>query len=109
MTVISKGDDALLILNCRETWRFPCGEAILGRLHPIDGEWAIETGRSRLRRRLPRDAVDLDPVARALTEFAEHLMFHYPVVCDDEGCVIFALGLFNRLYGRNATQPLTTT
>jgi radical SAM protein with 4Fe4S-binding SPASM domain len=101
--VVSKGDDALLELDCRRAWHFPCGDD--GRwagFHPADSEWAIEHLEA-----LRSCGADYLVMPAASTwwlerypELADHLTFHYPVVCDDEACVIFALGPYPAFYGR---------
>ena len=101
--VISKGDDALLDLDCRERWHFPCGEdGFWAGFHPVDGEWAIE--QLEAMRACGADYLVMPSTStwwlERYPEFAEHLMFHYPVVCNEEGCAIFALGRFPALYGR---------
>ena len=67
--VTSKGDDALLDLDCRAAWHFPCGRGRpLGGL-PSRGRRVGDRaarGDARMRRRLSGDAGDLDVVARAL-------------------------------------------
>jgi hypothetical protein len=101
--VISKGDDALLELDCAEAWHFPVGpEGEWAGFHPIDGNWAIEHLEA-----LRACGADYLLIPAASTwwlerypEFAEHLTFHYPAVCDDPACVIFALGRFPAFYGR---------
>jgi radical SAM protein with 4Fe4S-binding SPASM domain len=101
--VTSKGDDTLLQLDCREAWHFPCGEdGAWAGFHPIDGEWAI--AHLEAMRACGADYLVMPASAswwlEAYPSFTDHLVFHYPVVCDDEACVIFSLGRFPAFYGR---------
>jgi radical SAM protein with 4Fe4S-binding SPASM domain len=101
--VITKGDDALLALDCREAWHFPCGpDGEWAGFHPIDGNWGVEQLEAL---RACGAEYLVVPAASAwwlerYPELAEHLTFHYPVVCDDRACVVFALGPFPAFYGR---------
>jgi hypothetical protein len=101
--VTSKGDDALLELECREAWHFPCGEdGEWAGFHPPDGEWAID--QLEALRACGADYLVM-PAASSwwlerYPEFAANLTLHYPVVHDDSACVIFALGRFPAFYGR---------
>jgi radical SAM protein with 4Fe4S-binding SPASM domain len=103
LLVTSKGDDDLLALDCREAWHFPTGQD--GRwagFHPADGDWAIE--QLEMLRACGADYLVMPATStwwlERYPEFADHLTFHYPVVCDDDACVIFALGRFPAFYGR---------
>jgi hypothetical protein len=101
--VVSKGDDALLALDCRTAWHFPCGEdGGWAGFHPADDEWAIDHLEA-----LRACGADYLVIPAASTwwlerypEFAGHLTIHYPLVCDDEACTIFALGKYPAFYGR---------
>jgi radical SAM protein with 4Fe4S-binding SPASM domain len=101
--VVSKGDDALLELDCRAAWHFPVGEdGGWAGFHPADDEWAIEHLESL--RSCGADCLVIPTASNwwleRYEELAEHLVLHYPVVCDDEACVIFALGKYPAFYGR---------
>jgi radical SAM protein with 4Fe4S-binding SPASM domain len=101
--VTSKGDDALLQFDCREAWHFPCGEdGLWAGFHPADGEWAIE--HLEALRACGADYLVMPATStwwlERYPELADHLTFHYPVVCDDDACVIFALGPYPAFYGR---------
>jgi hypothetical protein len=101
--VVAKGDDAFLELDCREAWHFPVGEdgTWIG-YHPPDDEWAIE--RLEAMRACGADYLVLPATStwwlERYPELAGHLTFHYPIVVDDDACVIFALCRFPALYGR---------
>jgi len=77
----------------------------MGRYHrPTASGGRATRGDARVRRDylvLPEHRA----VARAVPDFADHLMFHYPIVTRDDACVIFALGRFPALYGASATSP----
>ena len=101
--VASKGDEALLELDCRAAWHFPTGEdGQWAGFHPADGEWAID--QLEALRACGADYLVLPATStwwlERYPEFANHLTFHYPVVCDEDACVIFALGRFPAFYGR---------
>jgi radical SAM protein with 4Fe4S-binding SPASM domain len=101
--VTSKGDDTLLDLDCRAAWHFPCGEdGLWAGFHPADGEWAIEELEAM--RACGADYLVMPATStwwlERYPELADHLTFHYPVVCDEDACVIFALGRFPAFYGR---------
>jgi radical SAM protein with 4Fe4S-binding SPASM domain len=102
--VISKGDGALLDLDCRAAWHFPSGEdGGWAGFHPADDEWAIE--HLETMRSCGADYLVIPAASNwwldRYPELADHLVFHYPVVCDDEACVIFALGKYPAFYGRD--------
>ena len=45
--VVTRGDDALLALDCRDAWHFPCGpDGAWAGFHPADGDWARKAGLS---------------------------------------------------------------
>jgi hypothetical protein len=101
--VTSKGDEALLQLDCREAWHFPCGQdGLWAGFHPADGEWAIE--QLEALRACGADYLVMPATStwwlERYPELADHLTFHYPVVCDEDACVIFALGPYPAFYGR---------
>ncbi len=103
LLVTSKGDDALLELDCREAWHFPCGEdGLWAGFHPADGEWAIE--QLEALRACGADYLVMPATStwwlEHYPEFADHLIFHYPVVYDDDACTLYALGRFPAFYGR---------
>ncbi len=101
--VISKGDDALVALDCREAWHFPSGEdGMWAGFHPADDEWAIEqleALRACGAEYLVMPSTSMWWLER-YPDFADHMAFHYPVVHEDRACRIFALGRFPAFYGR---------
>jgi radical SAM protein with 4Fe4S-binding SPASM domain len=104
VAVLSKGDDALLELDCSEAWHFPHDED--GRYvgyHPPNSDWAIDHLEAT---RLKGADYLLIPACSSwwfehYTGFAEHLWKHHPVAADvDDVCTIFAVGPFPAFYGR---------
>jgi hypothetical protein len=108
--VTTKGDDALLALDCREAWHFPLGAdgAWIG-YHPPDDEWAIE--QLEAMRACGADYLVLPATAtwwlERYPELADHLTFHYPIVVDHDACVVFALCRFPAFYGRRRDAAVT--
>jgi hypothetical protein len=102
--VVSKGDDQLLQLECREAWHFPASpDGTYVGDHPPDADWAIE----QLERARARGADYLVLPATAFwwmehyPAFAQHVSKQYPQIVEDEACAIYALGRFPALYGRD--------
>jgi hypothetical protein len=104
IAVLSKGDDALLELDCAEAWHFPASaDGGYAGHNPPDSDWA----REQLEAMRSKGADYLLFPATAMwwlthySEFAEHIWTHYPaVVTDGDGCTIFAIGPTPALYGR---------
>jgi hypothetical protein len=102
--VVSKGDDQLLDLECREAWHFPASPdgSYIG-YHPVDADSAIE--QLELARARGADYLVLPASTFWWMEhypaFAQHLNRHYPQIVEDDSCVIYALGRFPALYGRD--------
>ena len=101
--MVSKGDEELLRLGSRSGWHFPrLNDGRYAGYYPADGADAIEQ-LEEMRER-GADYIVFPATSRwwldHYPELAEHLTFHYPVVCDDRACVVFALGPFPAFYGR---------
>jgi hypothetical protein len=102
--VVSKGDDRLLELDCREAWHFPSSRdgTYIG-YHPPDSEWAIEQlelARSRGAEYLLVPAASFWWLEH-YRGFARYVEDRYPLVArDEESCAIFALVRQAALYGR---------
>jgi GT2 family glycosyltransferase/glycosyltransferase involved in cell wall biosynthesis len=92
--VVSKGDDALLVLDGRRAWHFPRAESgLYAGHHPRDGADAVR----RLEATKPRRGgyfLIPQPYFWWLThyaEFARHLEENYETVWRDQTCVLFSL------------------
>jgi hypothetical protein len=101
--VIGKGDDQLLSIDCRAAWHFPCGEdGGYAGYHPPDGRWAVE--HLEALRACGADYLLVPATAawwfESYPEFADHLIYHYPVVFEDDSCVVFGIGPYPAFYGR---------
>jgi radical SAM protein with 4Fe4S-binding SPASM domain len=104
IAVVSKGDGALLNLDCAEAWHFPASaDGGYAEHHPPDSEWA----REQLEAMRAKGADYLLFPATSMwwltyySEFADHIWRHYPAVMTDaETCTIFAIGPTPALYGR---------
>ena len=101
MLVTSKGDDALLDLDCRAAWHFPPQDGRWVGFHPPGRRLGDRAARARAGR--GADYLVIPATSTWWLErypaFADHLTLHYPRR-GGRPCAIFALGRFPAFYGR---------
>jgi len=94
IAVVSKGDDELLRLDCRQAWHFPANdEGEYAGYYPADSAEAID--RLEALRARGADFLLFPPCARwwleHYTEFARYLETRYRIVVHEETCLIVSL------------------
>jgi GT2 family glycosyltransferase len=94
VVVVSKGDEALLDLYGRDAWHFPrAADGTYLWYYPPDGPSVIAQLET-LRIRGAEYLLFPEPAfwwLERYPEFGSHLHNHYPVVVEDDSCVIFSL------------------
>jgi hypothetical protein len=109
VVVASKGDDALLDLECGDAWHFPATpDGVWVGYNPPDADWAIE--QLELARARGADYLLLPATAFWWLEqypgFAKHLLKRCPQIVEDESCAIYTLARFPALYGREREETV---